>query len=78
LSTNCGGVCTNLQSNHWNCGSCGVVCGEREQCRFGKCVFDPGPMTCDPEQCRPPSYCWNGRCVILEIPDDLIPVWVLE
>jgi hypothetical protein len=40
---NCGGVCTSITFNNYNCGSCGVVCGvlqngNQQTCCNGNCV----------------------------------------
>jgi len=36
--TNCKGSCVDLQSNNANCGACGTVCLEDEECIQGKCI----------------------------------------
>ncbi len=34
----CGAECVNLQSSHYNCGTCGNKCESTEHCNGGKCV----------------------------------------
>jgi hypothetical protein len=38
----CGGVCTNLSIDSYNCGTCGTTCGAGETCVSGSCVCSSG------------------------------------
>ena len=37
-STSCGGVCTDLQTDEANCGTCGTACGAGQTCCDGVCT----------------------------------------
>jgi hypothetical protein len=39
-----GDVCSNLQTDSFNCGSCGKVCGATEKCLNGSCAKLFGPV----------------------------------
>ena len=57
----CGAECVNLQSSHYNCGTCGNQCQSTEHCDGGKCVpnvkceadehikYQGGAMVCAPD-----------------------------
>ena len=46
--TNCTFSCVDLQSDDFNCGSCGTICtGIGLSCRKGTCACDPGFTKCD-------------------------------
>ncbi|MFN8663437.1 MAG: hypothetical protein U0075_16220, partial [Thermomicrobiales bacterium] len=36
--TDCGGVCADLNNDSFNCGACGIVCGEGTSCAGGFCL----------------------------------------
>jgi hypothetical protein len=42
--TNCGGVCTNLAADPYNCGTCGRGCGAGDACVDGACLA-PAPSS---------------------------------
>lgn len=47
-TTNCGGFCTNLATDHGNCGACGNSCAIDSSCTNSTCVFycAPGLVDC--------------------------------
>jgi hypothetical protein len=64
-SDTCGKICTELQSDPSNCGSCGRVCGSGRDCCRGECA----KLSSDVEncgrcgkRCRRGQRCRGGRC----------------
>lgn len=48
----CGDDCVNLKSDRNNCGSCGRVCSEKEECINGGCFGCSDPLTrCGGDEC---------------------------
>lgn len=45
--TNCNNRCVDLANDKENCGSCGNVCSEGQECKNGRCV-----SACQPEDCN--------------------------
>ena len=46
--TNCRGKCYDLQSDRNNCGQCGNVCSDVQECQGGTCMgAPPPPVQCD-------------------------------
>ena len=65
--TDCDGVCTNLQTDRQNCGTCGTTCGLREDCCGGTCrplttVWDCG--SCG-NSCQSGQDCCSFKCTSL-------------
>jgi hypothetical protein len=61
----CGGACTNLQSDSDNCGACGNICPSSFECEQAVCVaLDPcASGICE---CISPEVECGGRCTNLE------------
>jgi len=75
----CRNVCTDLQSDPANCGSCGHACQGNEECNQGVC--DPpgeiGDSCMADEECGEQGYClsesqgfFGGYCLALNCTDD--------
>jgi hypothetical protein len=65
-SDTCGEVCTELQSDHSNCGSCDRVCGNGHACCHGECAkLSSDEKNCGRcgKRCRNGQHCRAGRCV---------------
>lgn len=63
--SNCEGFCTNLSSDHENCGSCGKRCQPLEVCNNGECLIE-----CSPNKVNCFGSCldgvnYNGRDLII-------------
>ena len=54
---NCNDQCVNLQTDRYNCGSCGNSCIGSQVCQNGHCVFTSGTV------CAYPLTPCNGQCV---------------
>lgn len=54
----CGGTCTEVTADPDNCGDCGVICADNEQCFDGAC----GEIGCDQDAiyCRRTGGCTDG------------------
>ncbi|MDX9719152.1 MAG: hypothetical protein RBU37_00285 [Myxococcota bacterium] len=50
-------ICFNLQEDPYNCGGCGVECGEGEVCFEGKCTCGDQPGAEGPFCTQPNTYC---------------------
>jgi hypothetical protein len=54
LATDCGGTCTDTNSDYYNCGACGHSCGSSttdegsRSCKRGECVTSCGGTVCTP------------------------------
>ena len=55
--TECLDICTHLDYDFSNCGSCTVVCQRADHCRDGECRCG------DHQECFYPSECLNGQCI---------------
>ena len=53
---------TNFMTNPFNCGACGIRCGEGSACVAGICTTAPPPPVCVPA-CGPDQSCVAGICV---------------
>ena len=49
-------VNTDFQTDHENCGECGVVCADSQVCQGGKCLYNHG------EPCQDNSACLSNVC----------------
>jgi hypothetical protein len=60
----CNGVCTNVSFSRNNCGACGNVCQEGEDCCGGRCVPLNTTEHCSGcfAGCHPAEICVNGTC----------------
>ena len=60
----CNGVCTNVVFDRNNCGACGNVCQEGEDCCGGRCVPLNTTENCGGcfAGCHPAEICVNGTC----------------
>lgn len=47
--TDCGGVCSDISFDEYNCGSCGFVCGSDSVCERGVCIQNAPPPS-EPEE----------------------------
>src|SRR5581483_1708007 len=59
----CNGVCTNIQTDAYNCGACGKRCAYTDECVAGACK----PRGCPAGQVMATGYCvdlnWDwGNC----------------
>ncbi len=57
--TACSGVCTDVQADEANCGTCGTVCRGDQPCQNGTCACPPGTEDC-PAQARCVALCAPG------------------
>jgi hypothetical protein len=55
--TNCGNVCTDLLSDPFNCGACGIVCAGDQFCANGSCSAPVIPCEAPLEDCG--GFCVN-------------------
>ena len=54
----CGTLCTDVQTDHDNCGTCGNACSDTQVCSAGACTIACAPLTaCIPDAGAP--YCAN-------------------
>ena len=61
--TYCSYKCTDLQTDTWNCGSCGNHCPMSGLCTNGSCSCEKGKTPCDNECTDLQTDTWNcGSC----------------
>ncbi|MFZ5441257.1 MAG: hypothetical protein ACOZQL_14710 [Myxococcota bacterium] len=66
----CDGRCRNLREDNANCGACGNVCGEGQQCTTGLCLAltCPGDVLCAQGNVCLGTACTRRSCVGVECP----------
>jgi hypothetical protein len=60
--TLCRGKCYDLQTDRNNCGQCGNVCSESEECQGGTCLGVQGALCSSQTQCGYGLTCYQGTC----------------